>query len=141
MSQEIEPTLAHAIILSDGVIREEGTQKLSYIGSFHNFNSPRFPFTSMPFVATAFISNLRADPGEIKITIRIENSDSGHVICSSTAGIGFKGKVDRNEVFEVPIGMGAITFPGAGLYKAVVLVNNESIGSRDLNVKSITASN
>ena len=80
---ELEPVLAPNIILSDGAIRELGTNKISFIGTFHNFNCPHFPFQSPPFFVTVSLTNLRGKLERFKIAIRIEHKASNLVAASA----------------------------------------------------------
>jgi len=134
-----EPTLTQGIFLSDSVIREEGTGKLSLIGTFQTFNALKFPFASPPFIVTVSLSNLRGKLEQLRISVRIEEAASGHVAASNTAVIGSKVDVTQNDIFEIPIPILPAAFPTAGLYHVVVLVNNENIGRRNLMVRSVTA--
>ena len=136
--QNVEPTLAFGIVISDNAIREEGTGKLSFIGSFQNFNFPTFPFQSPPFFVTAFITNLAGQIDKLTITARVEQPKSGHVVRSSSIEIGFKKPIDKDEIFEIPFGLPPCIFPAAGVYQIVVLVNNEKVGHRDFRVNPIT---
>jgi len=135
---DLEPALTHGIIFSDTVIREHGTGKLSFIGSFQYFNAPSVPFTSPQFIVTVLLTNLRGKV-ELKVSVRIEEVGSGHVVASSTSEVTSKTEVSQKEVVEIPFGIPPALFPNAGIYKAVILVNNEAVGSRELVVRTITA--
>src|SRR5207248_1620207 len=85
--RKMEPTLCGAIILSDTVIREAGTGKLSLIGCFTNWNSSQFPFPVPPFCATALVTNFRGKLEKASITMRIEDPKTGHVLTSVSGAI------------------------------------------------------
>jgi hypothetical protein len=139
MSQNFEPALTKGIIFSDGVIREEGTRKNSFLGSFQVYNLIQFPAPVPPFFVTPLITNLTPDVKEFNIVVRIENPTNGMVLASTASHIAFPAPPDRNETFEVPMVVFNLAFPSAGLYKATVLVNNELVGERVLYVKDARA--
>ena len=80
--EDFEAVIAPRIILSDRVIREEGSRKLSLIGCFDALFSPTFPFIAGPFFATVGISNIVSFPNELNVVVRVETS-TGHVVASS----------------------------------------------------------
>jgi len=134
-----EPTLTQGIIFCDQIIREQGTGKISYIGTFHNYNLPQFPVQIPPFFVSAFISNI-TEANEIDVTTRIENPKNGMVMSSIAVKVAFQKKPERNEMHEIYMPIFNLVFHEAGLYKAVILVNNEKVGERDLLVRDIRAS-
>jgi hypothetical protein len=140
MNTAMEPTLVPGIIFSDTVIREEGTGKLSLIGTFQVFNAFRIPFQAQPFFATVEITNLRGILKDVKVCVRIEEADSGHVVASSTASLQTKQEVSHNQTFAIAFPIPMSIFPKAGIYQAVVLLNNEVIGRKNLIVRNVTAS-
>jgi hypothetical protein len=136
---DFEPTLTQAIVFSDSVIREHGSNKLSLIGTFHQFNVPRFPFQAPPFFITVFLTNIRGKLEQYKISVRIEEKASGYVVASAAAELNSPNEVKSTETIQIPFGIFMSQFPSAGLYNVVALAQNESIGSRDLVVNSISA--
>jgi hypothetical protein len=137
MPTNIEPALCPAIILSDSVIREHGTGKLSMIGSFTTYNFPIFPFMAPPFVVTVLVTNLEGRLERFPITVHIEAARTGHVLASAVAELTSDQVVARTEIFEVPIGIPPINYPEPGIYKVKVLAQNESLGDRDLTVRAL----
>jgi hypothetical protein len=135
----MEPALCHAIILSDSVIREHGTGKLSMIGSFSVYNFPTLPFVAPPFVVTVLLTNLEGRLERFPITVRVEGAQTGHVLASSVAEITTEQAVPRTEIFEVPIAIPPINYPATGVYKVKVLAQNEHLGDRDLTVRTLAA--
>jgi hypothetical protein len=131
------------IILSDLVVIEQGTGKPSMIGSFDRFTVPQVPFRIGRFFATVGVTNLRGPFTELNITVRVEVPDSGHVVLSASQKIEFQGPQpgifpSTTVNFAIPI-IGA-TFPQAGLYAVVALLNNDEIGRRYVEVSVITSS-
>jgi len=132
-----EPTLTPAIVFSDSVIKEQGTGKSVIIGSFGVYNLPQFPFPVPPFFATVFVTNLTPDVKELDITARVENPQNGLVLAATAAKVQLPKPPSRNDVSEISFPLVNIVFPAAGLYKVVILANNEKIGERDLMVNDI----
>jgi|AntAceMinimDraft_9_1070365.scaffolds.fasta_scaffold01746_3 hypothetical protein len=140
---DCEPTLCHGILLSDKVIREAGTGKISLINCFTHFNVPGFPFLTPPFYVTVFLTNLRGKIEGIDITVRIEDKGTGHVLNSVSGHIGINPEAPQLEphiVINIPLPMPPINIPVPGIYVIKVLVNNEEIGERPIKVSPITAS-
>jgi hypothetical protein len=87
------------------------------------------------------IGNLRGIPPEIDVTVRIELAQSAHPVGGSTVHVkGDFSKVAQlpESVIQVPVPLGPLLFPQADLYKVVLLVNGDIVGSRDFRVNSIT---
>ena len=136
----MEPTLCLGIMLSDGVIREHGTGKLSLIGCFTTYNFQTFPFVAPPFVVTVILTNLEGQLQNFPIAVRIEAANSGHVLASSMTHLNTEQPVPRTEIFEVPIGIPPINYAEPGIYKVKVLAQNEELGQRDLTVRRLGVS-
>jgi hypothetical protein len=136
----IEPVVCPGIIFSDSAIREQGTGKLSIIGSFAHFNSPGFPFLSPQFIVTVLLSNIRGPIEGLPVTIRIEASGSAHVLASVSGQMNIGPEIGGNEVLEVVFPIPPIAFPQAGTYDVNVLVGSEPINRRPLFVRPISAS-
>jgi hypothetical protein len=135
-----EPVLCSGIILSDAVIREHGTGKLSIIGSFSGYNFPSFPFAAPPFVATVLLTNLEGVLERFPVTVRIELARISHVLASSVSEVTVDRQVQRAEIFEVPIAIPQVNYPEAGIYKVRVLAQDEALGQRDLIVRPLATS-
>ena len=127
-------------MLSDSVIREHGTGKLSLIGCFTTYNFPTFPFVAPPFVVTVILTNLEGQLQNFPITVRIEATNSGHVLASSMTQLNAEQPVPRTDIFEVPIGIPSINYAEPGVYKVKVLAQNEELGQRDLTVRRLGVS-
>ena len=134
---EIEPTLPANINFSDAVVREEGTRKLTLIGTFQHFNVQQFPFQPAPFYVTVALANLRGKLQGFKIAIRLEEKSSGHVVASSSGEIGSTAELKPTDTLQVPFQITGI-FHSPGVYSLVVLAQNEQIGCCDLVVKPVT---
>ena len=140
---ETEPVIITAIMLSDSVIREHGSNKISLLGCFAMWNAPIFPFQSPPFVITPFISNLRGTSGELTITVKIENSNR-HCVWSTMAKVNFQAAnqtVPADAIIDIPFRAAGVQFPTPDRYTVRVLVNADEIGHRDITVRPITVPN
>jgi uncharacterized protein DUF6941 len=135
---EQEPALCQGIILSDTVIREMGTGKLSIIGSFSRYNVPSFPFPVPPFIVTVLLTNLQGPLEQFPVAIRVENRRSGHVLASASGDIAASKELTKTEVIEVPIQLPPIIFTEPGVYKITALAENSPLGDRDLSVNSLS---
>src|SRR5260370_35606007 len=105
---EPEPALSPLIVLSDLVIIEQGTGKISLIGGFDRFTVPQVPFRTARFFATVGITNLRGAFTEFNVTVRIGLPESGHVILSPRQKVEFAGAPPRSTPstsvdFAIPI--------------------------------------
>lgn len=136
---ENEPVIMPAVLLSDGVIREHGTGKLSFIGSFAQWNANRFPFQAPPFFITPVIANLRRGGDPIAAVIRIEKK-GGLTIWSSEGRVNLPTAHDLPEGFmvELPTPALGVTFPEPNLYTITVLLDGEPIGRRDFFVRALS---
>lgn len=128
-----EPAMPPAIVFSDSAIRDPATGKLTLTGIFQRFNSSQFPFTSQPFFATVFVTNIAGEIKSLPVTMNIEDW-CGHVISTATGHVSAAERVERNYVPEIAFPLPPTEFKSAGQYKAVVLVGGEWLGYRVLNV-------
>jgi hypothetical protein len=130
-----EPTLTPAIIFSDSAIRDQVTGKLTLAGIFQHFQPSKVPFTSPPFFATVFVTNIGGEIESLPVTINIEDSN-GQIISTATGHVSGASQVERNSVPEIAFPLPPTKFKVAGQYKAVVLVAGERLGDRVFNVTS-----
>ena len=140
---EPEPALSPLIVLSDLVVIEQGTGKISMVGGFDRFTVPQVPFRIGRFFSTVGITNLRGPFTELNVTVRIELPESGHVILSASQKVEFTGApppITPSTVVNFAIPITGATFPQVGRYAVVALLNNEEIGRRYVEVSVITAS-
>jgi hypothetical protein len=139
-TEAFEAVVAPRIILSDRVIREEGTGKLSLIGCFDGFLGQTFPFQSVPFFVTVTITNIRSFPKQLDIVVRIETT-AGHVMASSQAQVTKKPDappIPRHGIIDVVFPFPPVRFDSPGVFNLVCLVSNEPLATRQFDVKSIT---
>jgi hypothetical protein len=139
-TEAFEAVVAPRITLSDRVIREEGTGKLSLIGCFDAFIGQSFPFQSVPFFVTVTITNIRSFPKQLDIVVRIETS-AGHVMASSQAQVTKKPDappIPRHGTIDVVFPFPPVRFDSPGVFNLVCLVNNEPLATRQFDVRSTT---
>jgi len=133
---DVDPKVICAIILSDGAIREMGTGKVTIIGMFNGWNCPVFPFSTPPFCITVCLSNIKPGPKAINLVARIEQKQSGLVVGNIGAQIVIpEGQpLDINSVLDIPLIIPTIQLPQPGSYRIVVLVNDEKLDERHIQV-------
>ena len=137
-----EPVVCPAILLSDLVVREKGTEKLSLVNSFGHLRLPKFPFPTPPFYITVWLTHLRGRVPTLDIASRVEDPKSGHVLASASGQIQFPPEAppfDEQTVLDLPIPMPPFLVPHPAVYTLVILVNNEKVGERALPILPVTA--
>jgi hypothetical protein len=137
---DIDPVICPSIIFSDLTIREVGTDKISLIGSFTQFNAAQFPFVAAPFHITVLLSNIQGPVEALPITMRIEAPGSGHVMASMSGLVPIPPTHTRDDIVQVVFGFAPTQFQGPGKYDVVILVRNEPVGKRSLFVKPMSSS-
>jgi hypothetical protein len=138
---DFEPAIGAAIIFSDQIIREMGTGKVSLIGCFQQYNLPQFMFPVPPFYITVILTNLAALPKDAPLAVaaRIEHPRTGAVLGSPVVSVQFPSTPKQDELYEIMLPVAGLIFPGPETYDVVILVNNERVGKRKLQVNSITS--
>jgi hypothetical protein len=134
--------VAVSIILSDLVIKEQGTGKTSLIGIFNNLGVPHFPFPTPSFYATVALTNLTASAvKEFNIVIRIEDPLTGGVLTNVGGNIKFQEPfvLTKEMTFEVSFPVLPFLIPKPGNYEVLILVNNNPAGKRLFVINAITA--
>ena len=136
-----EPALSQALILSDLVITEVGTNKSSLIGCFTCLNAPKFPFATPLFYVTALVTNIRGKVEQLVVTLRIEDERSGHVSASVSANVGLPPDAPAfvpAQIFQVSLPVPPFQVQTAGEYSVLILVNNMQAGKRSLEIRPLT---
>jgi hypothetical protein len=133
--------VAVSIVLSDYVITEQGTGKHSLIGTFHNYNFPRFPAAPPPYFITVSLTNLDTTIREYDVLVRIEDPSNGMVLTNVGAHIQLPegAKMTKETVIDIPLPGSPFVVQKPGSYVVRVLLNNEDAGHRPLQVFSVTA--
>jgi hypothetical protein len=139
--ETFEAVIAPRIILSDRVIREEGTRKVSLIGCFEAFISQTFPFQSVPFFVTVGLTNITGFPNQVDVVLRMESA-AGHVFASSQAQLSKRPDapaIPRNAIIEIVFPFPTVRFDAPGWFEVVCLVSNEVLARRQFEVRPLTA--
>ncbi|HEY3755909.1 MAG TPA: hypothetical protein VGL42_07145 [Opitutaceae bacterium] len=132
-----EPVVIPAIILSDTVIREAGTGKLSYIGSFSQWNVPELPFAIAPFYVTAHVANFRHGGQEVPVALRIEDQD-GNRVWNAEGKVAFPGReLPPGLIVELPTPVVGLSFRTTGRYTIRIIVADDELGHRDVQLRVI----
>jgi len=133
-----EPVVVPGVFLSDHVIREMGTGKLTLIGIFGAFNAPSFPLRVHNFWITVFLTNFATGSTGASIVLRVEDT-SGLVIASAAATMQFQeGKMNPELMIEMPFCLRAMQIPKSGKYRVVVLCNDGELAKRDFLVNLVS---
>jgi hypothetical protein len=123
-------------MFSDGVIREQGTGKVSLIGCFQIFNAPAFPFLSPPFYISVFIEHL---PVGEQVVARVSlQSAEGVQLAFASGQLKLDSVIEASAQFELPFPMPPVNFQTPGDYVVRVFVDEQEIGKKPLFVRSIT---
>ncbi len=129
------------IILSDWLVREEGSGKLTLVGIFHRFRPPAVPFRTGRFFATVGLTNLRGVLKTVNVTLRIEERGTAHVIFSASAKVELRDglHLSDSDVLDVSIPVGPVSFQSSGMYDVVALLDSEECGRKPFRVEPVTA--
>jgi hypothetical protein len=123
--------LALALTLCDQVIVEEGTRKVSVIGSFRELHSRSCPFTPAPFSVLAVLTGTQ---GEEDLTLTVTALETDEEIYSFRRRIRLP---DRFAEGRAAIRLVDCTFPAPGLYSFTLLVDGDWIAQRRLQVRQL----
>ncbi len=120
-----------AIILCDTVIREQGTNKLSLIGTFNGIFANNFPCTHPSLCVYIAITEGR---GRVQCKLRMIGLDDNDMIFDLPGQIEFGGPASVGElVFQLQ----QIRFPKPGVYSIEFWTGSELLASRKLNVQKV----
>jgi hypothetical protein len=118
------------LTLCDYVIVEEGTRKVSLIGIFGKLPADHFPFLASPFcVHSALTDGL----GDATIDLVVSRLDTLEEVYARQRRIIFS---DRLRELHVIFRISDCSFPTAGIYQVVLLVDKEWAAQRRFRVVS-----
>ena len=123
-----------AILLCDQTIVEEGTGKLSVIGSFVDFRLPRFPGLTKPF---SVFMQLTDGIGRYQVTVELHDLQEDMVI--ATADSDEIHWHDRHTFVDLVLQIPPVPFRHAGAYDFVVFADGSEIDRRRFNVTEATS--
>ena len=124
--------------MSDQVIRDTATGKISLINCFTAFNSAAFPFQAPPFFITALVFGVAGKGKPIHFKVSIKKRDSENYILDISGEATPQGTADPDEIAEMVWAIPSLIFPEVGVYDIVITINREEFRSRSLIVKAIT---
>jgi hypothetical protein len=137
---DTDPVVSPAILFSDLTIREFGTNKLSIVGTFTQFNAPSFPFLAPQFFVTLFLTNIQGPVEGLPVTLRIEAEGSGHVLASTSGVVPIPDTHTRADVAQFIFAIPPTLYQVAGRYDVQVLVQNEPVAKQALFIKPLASS-
>ncbi|MEI6235283.1 MAG: hypothetical protein WCT04_19665 [Planctomycetota bacterium] len=124
-----------AILLSDSVIREQGTNKLSLIGTFNGLFSNTYPCTHPTMSVYIAITEGR---GRVPCRLRMIGMEDNSTVFDLPGQIDFGGPTSVGElVFQLQ----QVRFPNPGVYSIEFWTGNDLLASRKLNVQKVEQKN
>jgi hypothetical protein len=122
-----------ALILSDSVIREANTNKLSLIGTFNGIFANNFPCTHPSLSVYIAITEGR---GRVQCKLRMLSLQDNSIVFELPGQIDFGGPTSVGElVFQLQ----QIRFQQPGVYSIEFWTGSELLASRKLNVQQAEA--
>jgi len=127
------PAIASAIIFSEKIIREAGTNRLSIINSFQKFTGPTMPFAVPPFVITVSLAGFSGE-GKHRLSVEVLSPSGDALFPAIEAEVGTEAAVAVNDVFEFCFGLPAVQFEQEGVYEIVLKIEGKEAARRGLPV-------
>jgi hypothetical protein len=124
----IPPPLSIGLTLCNSTIIEEGTRKLTLVGTFHNFLTSSFPFTPPPFHVVAVLIGGHGE-GDLGLTLTRLETDSE--VFAIHRRISF---ADRLKAVRVMLRLRNCVFADAGAYVMTILVDGEWVAQQRFEV-------
>ena len=128
--------LVASIVLCDGIIKEEGSGKLTLVGCFHALGALQFPLMHPGMTALISLTNFQTRTINFDVTVRLQDK-TGLVL--GNAGNHMEAEMFSNAdvksiTVDVPVRFPPLYFSQVGVYTVVVLVDNEEVGKKSLPV-------
>ncbi len=120
--------IAAGLMLCDYVVVEEGTRKISLIGSFSGVRVPSFPFVRPQFCVFASLTD---GLGDAMAELAVTHLDSDEEIYSFQRSVRFP---DRFTEVRILIRLAAFRFPAPGSYLFTLLIDGEWVAHRRIRV-------
>lgn len=119
-----------ALLAADRVITEDNGKK-AIIGTFTQFNAPKFPAVFPPWFVYAAVTNLAEAH---TFSLNVVNDETQQVIFSAAG----KFQVDApRKVVELVVPMVNVVFPVPGTYLLLFNVDGQQIGTRLLETAKV----
>jgi len=125
----INPPLLLGLIVCDTAIREEGTHKLSLIGTFNGLFASRFPCVH-PFMAV-YVA-LTDGRGLVPCSLRLAEIETNKEVMCLKGQVKFD---DPRGVAEMVFPLHGVRFERAGEYAIEFVADGEMLGTRRLRVQ------
>jgi len=123
-----------ALLAADRVITEDNGKK-AIIGTFTQFNAPKFPAVFPPWFVYAAVTNLEDSHS---FSLNVVNDETQQVTFSAAGTFA----VDApRKVVELVIPMVNVVFPAPGTYLLMFNVDGQQIGSRLLETAKVSLPN
>jgi hypothetical protein len=135
---EIEPAIAPGILLSDGVIKDAMSGKLTAVNLFSQMNALALPFQSLPFFVTALISGLTGPIEKLTLEVSIINADTNAPVMNLPTQVAIPQGVTATDVNEMVWSIPPLFFTQAGAYDIVISAEKKEIGRRRFYVRSVS---
>jgi hypothetical protein len=123
--------IAIGLTLCDQVIVEEGTRKVSFIGSFYRLQSPAFPFVAERFCVVAILTGSQ---GEGEVSLSVTNLQTEEEVSRATGRITFTSRFTEVRVVLRP---SECSFPSPGIYMFTLTVDDEWIAHRRILIQEM----
>jgi hypothetical protein len=114
----------------DQVIVEEGTRKVSLIGTFSGIRGPSFPFLPRPFAVFAVLTD---GDGEGEVELTVTRLESDQEVYSQRQQVRFAGRFVQMQVL---FRLHKCVFPAPGQYLFTLLLDGEWLTHRRIQVNS-----
>lgn len=124
----VPPPVALALTLCDLVIVEEGTRKVSLLGTFSTFRARSYPFAPSAFRVFAVLTD---GQGQARIRLSVTSLATDEIIHSVEQPVAFP---DRFAEVQVLFHLHQCRFPAAGGYQFSLFVDGEWVAHRRVRV-------
>ena len=122
--------IALGLTLCDQVIVEEGTSKVSVIGSFNSFLGHAFPYVPSPFCVFTVLTGAQ---GEGELALTVNNLETDEEVSALNRRLMFP---DRFTEVRVLFRVSRCIFPEPGNYMFTLVVDDDWIVHRRVRVDS-----
>jgi tetratricopeptide (TPR) repeat protein len=129
--------VCEALIFCELDIIEAKTSKHTLVGIFESLSGTSFPFKADPFFVHAIIANWVSPAHDASLVLNIKTPGIHSIIGSVGIPLAKAPQSSRNpRTISARFSFKHLIFPAAGTYEAELLLDEESIGSRPLEIRS-----
>lgn len=123
-----QPPLALGIHVCEKVVVEAETRNLTFVNCFTRREVKSFPSEPISFQVC---SNLVGGRGRMPLRVRIESLVDFEIIFARSGVITFR---DPRQEIRLRVAMEDVSFPEEGGYQILILVDNQEVASRAIQV-------